>query len=267
MRLVAIGFLWLMLAMNLVFGAIYLFWPTAITDLMAYGPLRPAARTDIRALFGGFQLGTGLFLMWGLRSSQVRSGVMCVMFGALGFVLCRGYGLLVDGESTPGLLGALVLEVTISVGALALIMLLPDWDTPSAPAESRGARLFVLVIGLVLAASGIASALLPVETMAPMGFDPLVPPALTDARASYGGFQLGFAGFLLWCLRARRVHAGVVYTAIAIGAVALSRMTGFVLDGSPIPAQIAAAVLEGTLAAVAGVIAWRSVRRGSLAPA
>lgn len=59
------------------------------------------------------------------------------------------------------------------------------------------------------------------------------PVAVTDARAMYGGYQIGFGAFLLYCaLRAQWIWPGLIATFWAFGGIVICRVLGFVLDGS-----------------------------------
>jgi len=81
----------------------------------------------------------------------------------------------------------------------------------------------------------------------PLGIASIEAMGWTDLRATYGGFQLGMAGFLWWCLRdPLRTEAGLVAFACLVAALACGRLVGFALDGFT-PAMLAAAVLEAGL--------------------
>ena len=55
---------------------------------------------------------------------------------------------------------------------------------------------------------------------------------LTDIRATYGGFQLGFGAFLFHCAFSQsRQRAGVLALALVLGAVGICRTIGVLLDG------------------------------------
>lgn len=83
----------------------------------------------------------------------------------------------------------------------------------------------------------------------PMGIASIEAMGWTDLRATYGGFQLGMAAFLLWCLQdTARTEAGLIAFACLVGALACGRVVGFMIDGFT-PAMLAALVLEAGLAA------------------
>jgi hypothetical protein len=66
------------------------------------------------------------------------------------------------------------------------------------------------------------------------GSEPWTSSALIDMRATYGGMGLGI-GLVFWfCARQREtVIAGLVGTFLVLGATAISRVIGFIADGSP----------------------------------
>ena len=78
----------------------------------------------------------------------------------------------------------------------------------------------------------------------PLGIEPISASGFTDLRATYGGFQLAMAGFLIWCLRdADRVATGLVAFAFLVGGLAVCRSIGLLVDGMTAP-MLAATVFE-----------------------
>lgn len=82
----------------------------------------PSALTEIRAFYGGLQLGVGLFLVWCLRASdRVSMGLLLggLAVGSAG--LARLFGILLDQAPTPHHLANLGIEaVTVILVAIAL---------------------------------------------------------------------------------------------------------------------------------------------------
>jgi len=96
---------------------------------------------------------------------------------------------------------------------------------------ARAYLYFVGVMGLVF---GVWYLIAPVAWTDPTGFGPLGPNALTDVRATYGGFQIGLGLFTVWAAAdPARVRMALVLQALTIGAIASCRLTGFAIDGSP----------------------------------
>jgi hypothetical protein len=86
----------------------------------------PAARTDVRAIYGGVITGIGVFLLaCALRRDMVRAGLAaaaCVFSGA---ALGRFLGLTVEGFGQPLMIIVLLLEVTAA--GLAIWGVVVEW--------------------------------------------------------------------------------------------------------------------------------------------
>jgi hypothetical protein len=109
-------------AMSVLFGLVYLFSPESMTAPTGFGALSPAATTDVRATYGGFQLGLGAFLLWAAADAgRVRTALVLVALtiGAIG--LCRATGLVLDASAGPFHLGGLATETTLTVLALVAL--------------------------------------------------------------------------------------------------------------------------------------------------
>jgi len=73
------------------------------------------ARTDLRATYGGFNVGMGLFVACcAFRSEWMRPGVLGVALAAVGYGGGRLVGIVVEGTASPVMLFFLVLEVVIA---------------------------------------------------------------------------------------------------------------------------------------------------------
>src|SRR5687768_1524925 len=64
----------------------------------------------------------------------------------------------------------------------------------------RVAKIYLIFMAVMSIVFGVIYLFNPSAMMAPMGFGTLAPSALTDARATYGGLQIGMGVFLLLCL-------------------------------------------------------------------
>lgn len=114
------------------------------------------------------------------------------------------------------------------------------------------ARAYLRVVGVMGLFFGLVYLLAPEAMTHPTGFGPLGPNALTDVRATYGGLQIGAGLFLLWAAAdAARVRIAVILQALTIGAVALCRLTGILIDGSPNSFLLSALVTEVAFTALA----------------
>ncbi len=104
------------------FGMAYLVAPvpvTALTDL----ELRTAvARIEVRGFYGGQLVGLGVFVQLGVwRQRFVVPGLLLTALSLGGTALGRIVGALAAGSLPPVIVGALVLEVVGSAGALLLM--------------------------------------------------------------------------------------------------------------------------------------------------
>ncbi len=98
----------------------------------------------------------------------------------------------------------------------------------------RFARAYLYFVGVMGLFFGIWYLIAPAAWTDPTGFGPLGPNALTDVRATYGGFQIGLGLFTVWAAAdPTRVRMALVLQALTIGAIAACRLTGFAIDGSP----------------------------------
>ena len=105
------AFLWFNLVMSVVFGGLYLFDPSIMAEPMGVSATSAAGTNDLRATYGGFQLGMAVFLGWCLRDAS-RHGAALVGLAAVigGLGVCRAIGLAVDGVSGT-MLGATLFEL------------------------------------------------------------------------------------------------------------------------------------------------------------
>lgn len=121
-------YLYLMGLMSVVFGVAYLISPELFTDSMEFGVLAPAAMSDVRATYGGFQIGMGLFMFWCAgRDSRLYPGMLLTLLSVAGIAICRAIGMFVlDGSSSnETLMGTLGLEVVLLVITVVLLARMP----------------------------------------------------------------------------------------------------------------------------------------------
>ena len=109
-------------------GVGYLFAPALLAGLAEITVDTDASRTDVRATYGGFQIGAGLFMWWCASAPQrVTTALMSLGVITGGVGACRLIGLLLDGGLLYFNLVGLAFE--IPVAALAL------WSAQQTPAE------------------------------------------------------------------------------------------------------------------------------------
>ena len=106
-------------AMTVVFGLVYLFAPESLTGPAGFAALAPGGLTDVRATYGGFQLGMGAFLLWAagdVRRLAPALVLVALSIGAVG--LSRAIGLVLD--SSVNWFHGMGLVTEISLTALTL---------------------------------------------------------------------------------------------------------------------------------------------------
>ena len=104
-----------------VIGVLFIFWPHAMGALVALGMSSPAAATDVRATYGGFELGVALFLGYCASApGLVRAGLVAAFLGMLGFAVGRGVGMWVDGSVAPIHRSMFIFELT-TAGIILLV--------------------------------------------------------------------------------------------------------------------------------------------------
>ena len=103
------------------FGAWFLINPVALAGI-GIDVNGPSARTDIRATYGGFELGAAVFLFWcATRADRHRIGLVAATLFAASFGTGRGVGILLEGGATTFMWSLLAIEVvytTCAVGCL-----------------------------------------------------------------------------------------------------------------------------------------------------
>lgn len=108
--------------LTILFGVIYLFVPATMTDPAGFGPLSGSALTDIRATYGGFQIGMGVFLLWAAGAEdRMKAGLILIALSIGSLFLSRTLGVLMDGELSPFHAQGLAIESTLTAVTLYLI--------------------------------------------------------------------------------------------------------------------------------------------------
>jgi hypothetical protein len=116
-------------------------------------------------------------------------------------------------------------------------------------------RLFLAFTGVSLILAGFAYLLFPHVAVGLTGMELPVAPAAIDARATYGGTQIGVGLFLLWCRgREEAARTGLVLILVWSTCLALSRIYGFLVDGGPGWFNALGVTLEAGFAAVAAAL-------------
>ena len=92
------------------YGAYLCFDPNYLIELLEIGDSVPA-KVEVRAMYGGLQLGVGLLLLWGAQRSAIEQKMACAVLIACfaGLAGGRAVGLLLDGQDSYNL-AALIFE-------------------------------------------------------------------------------------------------------------------------------------------------------------
>lgn len=109
----------------LLFGAAFFLWPVGLPANVEIRVPTSTAATDVRAVYGGLQLGVGLFLGWcALDRSRLRVGLLAFAFAIGSMAATRVAGFVVDGS--PAAINALLLAGEL--GGLALAAAALRWE-------------------------------------------------------------------------------------------------------------------------------------------
>ena len=109
-------------------------WYLAVCSTIGFGwhrycARRPTARIDVRATYGGFELGVSAFLFLCVARSQwTRVGLVASGFAIAGFGFGRLGGIVLEGGAEPLMWVFLGLEVALTAVIVAVL-----WRTRSAP--------------------------------------------------------------------------------------------------------------------------------------
>lgn len=110
---------------------------------------------------------------------------------------------------------------------------------------------FLRVIAAILLIFGALYLFSPITLSAKAGISSTAS-GLTDIRATYGGFQIGFALFLFWCcMSTPRLPSALVATALVFGSVGAARLFGVIADGELSGFNLIGLSFEVVLTAVA----------------
>jgi hypothetical protein len=86
--------------------------PDAMARVVGIELATETARVDFRATYGGFQVGTAIFLLACVsRDAWLQPGIWAVLLTLAGFGGARAIGILVGGGADGMMLGALATEI------------------------------------------------------------------------------------------------------------------------------------------------------------
>ena len=97
-------------------GTAFLFAPRQYAAVLEISAVTPLARTDLRATYGGLELGVGIFLLLCLvRRSWIGPGLSALALATGGFATGRLIGFALERTLNPLMLGFLFIEIVVTV--------------------------------------------------------------------------------------------------------------------------------------------------------
>lgn len=110
--------LWIVGLVTLGFGLWSLLAPASVANIVQFGLTTPAAMTEMRAFYGGIEIGLGLYWIFSAQSASMQRPALLAMSAVwLGVAGARAIGMLIDGGATGFLWAALATET--ASGAIA----------------------------------------------------------------------------------------------------------------------------------------------------
>jgi hypothetical protein len=100
------------------FGIILLCWPEMALPGLGIQAQSAQAEVELRAMYGGLELGLGLLLLTCFSAERQRFGLQLSLASYGGLAFARMLSMLAIGISTPFLWAALVWEVVIATMSL-----------------------------------------------------------------------------------------------------------------------------------------------------
>ena len=119
-----------------VVGAAFLLIPKQCAEVLEISLPSATARTDVRATYGGLELGFGIFLiLCAIRREWIRPGLWALALATGGFATGRLVGLFFERTLGRFLLAFLALEILVSLLAVFLLGTRAPWPALSAKRE------------------------------------------------------------------------------------------------------------------------------------
>lgn len=108
------------------YGLYCLAQPHMLAEVAGVAAVSPTGATELRAMYGGLQAAIGvLALAAALRRDLQRTALVALAFLAGGLFSARALGALVDGGLSAYTIGALVLEVGLTVLSVGFLRTVP----------------------------------------------------------------------------------------------------------------------------------------------
>lgn len=114
-------FLYAAAGLYLLFAILYFIFPAALTEPMGLTASN-IGLADIRAVYGGFQLGLAIFLFWSTQEEdRIYPGLLITVLTTGGVALMRVIGVIMAGELGNHWVG-LAFEIVVTVIGVWLIL-------------------------------------------------------------------------------------------------------------------------------------------------
>ncbi len=115
-------FLYIAAGFYLLFAILYMVFPLALTEPMGVTVADGTGVIDIRAVYGGFQLGLAIFLFWSTGEEERNyAGLLIIVLTTGGVALVRLVSMIIAGQIGNHWIG-LLLEVVVTLIAGALLL-------------------------------------------------------------------------------------------------------------------------------------------------
>ena len=119
------------------------------------------------------------------------------------------------------------------------------------------ARITLAVASLMFAVLGVVFLAWPESTAVKLGIKPLSPSGLTEIRATYGGLEIGLAGFFLYCAIFTPATAlGIGALMAVFGGFAAGRIAGMLAGGAADALQLKILGVEIVGTILAGILLY-----------
>ena len=116
-------------------GLVCIFDTQIIAEIIGVTSVNPAGNTDIRAMYGGVQLGIGLMAALALYDGAYFKNLLFTLaFLGSCLALSRSYGIVVDGSGTLYTWGVIGYEYFAAISAITWLIVLPRLRS-STPAQ------------------------------------------------------------------------------------------------------------------------------------
>ncbi len=122
------------------FGVAFLLWPLQMTLRVGIPLVTMTGTTDVRALYGGLEIGFGVFLLIAsARRTWALPGLAATLCALAGMGLSRALGVALDGGPEP-ITGALLASEVSGAAIAALALLRERRGARSAPISAPGRK-------------------------------------------------------------------------------------------------------------------------------